>query len=145
MQIIMPAVCYDVYVTTTLSVKIIDFNPIGGTTSSLLFTWTELGFRAVEISSGFHDSLAPQAANEPPPSASVPPDTSTASWPLRVVARGGGMQAGSRVACGMPFDMLSLQGVAANRSIISPSPPQGEGAAMSIEAIMAMVEAQSRR
>ena len=133
------------YVTTALSVRIIDFNPIGGTTSALLFTWAELGFGAVDNSSG---SLAPQAADESPPSTAVPPtevpqDTSIASWPLRVVARGGAMQAGSRVACGMPFDMLSLQGGAAN--IASPSPPQGEGATMSIDAIMAMVEAQSRQ
>jgi len=31
-------------------------------------------------------------------------------WPLKVVTHEGGMQAGGRVACAMPYDMLSLQG-----------------------------------
>lgn len=34
--------CIDVYITTTNRVKLIDFNPIGGATSPLLFTWEEL-------------------------------------------------------------------------------------------------------
>jgi hypothetical protein len=37
-----PSYTYDVYVATSGSVKLLDFNPAGGTTAPLLFTWTEL-------------------------------------------------------------------------------------------------------
>jgi hypothetical protein len=37
------AVTFDAYVATNNTVKLIDFNPVGGTTSPLLFTWRELG------------------------------------------------------------------------------------------------------
>eukprot|EP00884_Botryococcus_braunii_P015482 jgi/Botrbrau1/2617/Bobra.145_1s0037.3 len=40
---------FDVYVATTGKVKLVDFNPVGGTTSALLYTWDELGYK---ISSG---------------------------------------------------------------------------------------------
>eukprot|EP00887_Chlorella_sp_A99_P003503 scaffold7.g3503.t1 len=37
---------YDLYVTTTQQVRLVDFNPVGGTTAPLLFTWEELGYTA---------------------------------------------------------------------------------------------------
>ncbi|GAX75040.1 hypothetical protein CEUSTIGMA_g2484.t1 [Chlamydomonas eustigma] len=40
---------YDVYVTTSLVVKLVDINPIGGTTSPLLYSWEELGYDADEL------------------------------------------------------------------------------------------------
>jgi hypothetical protein len=42
----LPPLCpvtFDAYVATNNTVKLLDFNPVGGTTSPLLFTWRELG------------------------------------------------------------------------------------------------------
>ena len=37
---------FDAYVATNGTVKLVDFNPVGGTTSPLLFTWAQLGLQA---------------------------------------------------------------------------------------------------
>ena len=37
-----PNYTYDVYVTTSGAVRLVDFNPMGGTTTPLLFAWEEL-------------------------------------------------------------------------------------------------------
>ena len=34
----------DIYVATNGTIKLIDFNPVGGSTASLLFEWDELGY-----------------------------------------------------------------------------------------------------
>ncbi len=34
----------DVYVATTGTVRLMDFNPVGGSTAPLLFDWDELGY-----------------------------------------------------------------------------------------------------
>lgn len=34
----------DVYVATNRTVRLMDFNPIGGSTAPLLFDWDELGY-----------------------------------------------------------------------------------------------------
>lgn len=140
---------YDVYVATTLSVKLLGLNPVGGATSPLLFTWQELGYTAAAATSSTPLPFPPQLVEgdsvirtssaevaddrhisvtsgrlsrvQPPepegtlttsPPSSMSPEASSAlsaaEWPLRVVAPGGGMQAGHRVACAMPYDMLSL-------------------------------------
>lgn len=39
-----PADCMDVYVATTGTVRLMDFNPVGGSTAPLLFDWDELGY-----------------------------------------------------------------------------------------------------
>lgn len=39
-----PDYTYDLYVASTGSVRLLDFNPAGGTTAPLLFEWHELGF-----------------------------------------------------------------------------------------------------
>ena len=122
---------YDVYVATTLSVKLVGLNPVGGATSPLLFTWQELGYATDGTTPSTPLSFPPQP---PPPggdggiqtsadlmaddrhlsvtsgllSGLQPSSRLATSWPLRVVAPGGGMQAGHRVACAMPYDMLSL-------------------------------------
>lgn len=36
-------ITYDAYVAASGAVKLMDFNPVGGTTAPLLFTWEELG------------------------------------------------------------------------------------------------------
>ena len=35
---------FDAYVSPSLAVRLVDFNPVGGTTAPLLFDWRELGF-----------------------------------------------------------------------------------------------------
>lgn len=92
-----PADTYDVYVASdNLTVKVVDFNAIGGATSPLLFTWQELG---LGDSSGNEGGPTEQQAARRP---------GRLAWPLRLVAPGAGMQAGQRAACAMPFDMLNL-------------------------------------
>ena len=39
---------FDVYVTAKGTVRLLDFNPAGGTTSPLLFDWAELPFGQIE-------------------------------------------------------------------------------------------------
>jgi hypothetical protein len=59
------------------------------------------------------------------------------------------MQAGNRVACAMPIDMLSLQTQAAGAIASSErggSDPHGmDGAGMSMDAIMALMNQQAQR
>jgi hypothetical protein len=88
---------YDVYVASdNLTVKLVDFNAIGGATSPLLFTWAELGLDCRSSGEG--------SATEQPEARRG----GQLAWPLRMIAPGGGMQAGQRAACAMPFDMLNL-------------------------------------
>ena len=122
----------------------LDFNPVGGFTSPLLFSWRELGYSSRELERGGGEEeegsggrgergepVGPGGTAEagtltgepsygamgisPPllsPSAGTPSSSAPVAphWPLRVVARGGGLQAGQRAACAMPYDMLSLGG-----------------------------------
>ena len=41
---VVPADTMDLYVATTGSVRLMDFNPVGGSTVPLLFEWEELGY-----------------------------------------------------------------------------------------------------
>ena len=34
----------DIYVATNGTIKLMDFNPVGGSTAPLLFDWNELGY-----------------------------------------------------------------------------------------------------
>lgn len=88
--------------SSDLAVRLLDFNPVGGATSPLLYTWGELGLHPADDPS--HVDSSGDAA---------PSTGCKAGWPLRVVNPGGGVQAGVRAACGMPFDMLALQGASA--------------------------------
>lgn len=122
-----PTDTYDVYVATNGVVKIVDFNPAGGTTSALLFTWEELEEAEAEQGAAHDANAAP-----PPPSppmggvvggdgAAAPPHQDGAHqhsgrlWRpsqqvlVRIVDDASLVQPGEKAACGMPFDMLMLQ------------------------------------
>ncbi|CAL8471972.1 g11514 [Coccomyxa elongata] len=77
---------FDVYITTAGKVRLIDFNPIGGTTSPLLFDWAELPYSlpTQPASSSAHDEPSasggkdstgapPNGRCAPPPEAAGPP------------------------------------------------------------------------
>ena len=48
-----------------MQIRLLDFNPIGGATSPLLYTWEELGYH-VDSPSDQHDSDQPQSASAEP-------------------------------------------------------------------------------
>jgi hypothetical protein len=99
---------YDVYaVSGGRGVRLLDFNPVGGTTSALLFEWEEL----------YGDGDAPEAAAAEGASGSGEGEgAAAAALPLvapdvafRIVTDAAGMRAGAKTATGMPYDMLLLQ------------------------------------
>ncbi|CAD7700351.1 unnamed protein product [Ostreobium quekettii] len=100
---------YDVYITSSNRVKLIDFNPIGGSTSPLLFTWCELGYLPKMDSNADGIAEAAMATTEDKSSSrqhSDLPGGFGGSPPIRVVGDQSGMMLGQQVAYGMPFDMI---------------------------------------
>lgn len=63
---------FDVYVTTAGKVRLIDFNPIGGTTSPLLFDWTELPYSLPTQSASRSAHDEPSASNGSDPTEGTP-------------------------------------------------------------------------
>ena len=55
-QRVVHADAFDLYVSTSCVVKLIDFNPYGGTTQPLLFTWEEIGNAASIFDDKEHES-----------------------------------------------------------------------------------------
>ena len=58
----------DVYVATNGTVKLMDFNPVGGSTAPLLFDWAELGYTSTSP-----DEAAVSSCQQGNDSASAPP------------------------------------------------------------------------
>jgi hypothetical protein len=140
-----PADALDLYVATNGTVRIIDFNPIADTTSPLLFTWEQLPYSwprpaaaaqadaseaaaaaaaaaaegATSTTNGHAQAAAPAAASEEDEGSSSEAGSDSDLIDFRVVGDAGMVQPGARQACGMPFDMLSLQDVGAIGDIIS--------------------------
>ncbi len=90
---------FDAYVATTGSVKLVDFNPVGGTTSPLLFEWHELGLE--HAAQGGDAGHAREEEEEEQGAGRGAPL-------VRVVPAASYVQAGHRAVCAMPFDMLGL-------------------------------------
>ncbi|KAG1670189.1 hypothetical protein FOA52_014965 [Chlamydomonas sp. UWO 241] len=118
----------DLYVATNLTTKLIDFGCASSGTSPLLFSWEELGLGGggeSGVSGGNRQAAGPGSSGGRGEEGGAPAvgggsssgssssdsgeeDGGDGSWELRVVAPGGGMQAGVRAACGMPYDMLDM-------------------------------------
>lgn len=124
----MHADTFDAYVATSDAVKVIDFNPVGGTTSPLLFSWQELGWAqglaeprengaAAEAALAAHgggasgaDGLEDQlGGRQQEVNGHRQQVGQGAAVPLvRIVDGPHSIQPGERSACAMPFDMLML-------------------------------------
>lgn len=103
----------DVYVATTGSVKIVDFNPIGGTTSPLLFDWEELYSPEELPAAASQEQQAPASAassssSAPAASADAEAEEEAAEVIVRIIEDASKLQAGQRTAVAMPYDMLGL-------------------------------------
>ena len=85
---------YDVYVTSgdRFQVRLLDFNPAGGTTSPLLFTWEELSLRESPSPAG--EGLGGEGEGEAPELRLVPDADA-----VRV-------QPGEAALTGVPFDLV---------------------------------------
>ncbi|KAJ9505991.1 hypothetical protein QJQ45_016979 [Haematococcus lacustris] len=123
---------FDAYVASTGTVKLLDFNPAGATTSPLLYSWEEMGYLPAELWSdapGQEPAAAPTLGSEGHSAAHASPagqrnggaDSGTDSSSedgvggdgevmVRIAPAMAIVQPGVRAACAMPFDMLSLQG-----------------------------------
>ncbi len=102
----------DVYVATTGSVKIVDFNPIGGTTAPLLFDWEEL-YSPEELPAAAQEQQASPGADSisssaPAASADAEAGQEAAEVIVRIIEDASKLQAGQRTAVAMPYDMLGL-------------------------------------
>jgi hypothetical protein len=97
---------YDVYaVSGGRGVRLLDFNPVGGTTSALLFEWEELYGDGGSEAAGAGASGSGEGEAGPAPALPlVAPDVV-----FRIVNDAAGMRAGAKTATGMPYDMLLLQ------------------------------------
>lgn len=105
---------FDAYVATNGTVKLIDFNPVGGVTSPLLFTWQELGLEGEEghTAAGHGQSLttgSPTGHIDADDENSDDEESVLEGVVLRVVPAASFVQPGHRAVCSMPFDMLGLQ------------------------------------
>lgn len=96
---------FDVYITSKGKVKLLDFNPIGGVTSPLLFSWEELGYDAEAVEPS---KEAPVQHGPVPPNQK---DEETCQDHaddvlVRLVEKGGGIMLGSKIVVAQPYDML---------------------------------------
>jgi hypothetical protein len=89
----------DIYVAASGRVKLVDFNPVGGTTSALLFRWEELYAAAAAAAAPAREQAAEQALEGA---------AGRRSAELRIVEDASTLQAGQRAAVAMPYDMLGL-------------------------------------
>lgn len=95
----------DVYVASDSdAVRLIDFNPVGGTTSPLLFSWEELGLDDCENQAGplRHDKRPPSAL---PPNGTADDTSRNPSFPVRIVTDPMGIQP-DKAAYMVPFDFV---------------------------------------
>lgn len=90
-QCLDPADVFDVCVMPKARVRLLDFNPPGGTTQPLMFTWEELHSAAELMCSS--------------------PRGSDQDCDLRVVTDRMHVQAGAQTVFGVPADTLELQGM----------------------------------
>mmetsp|Transcript_1196 Transcript_1196/g.2778 ORF Transcript_1196/g.2778 Transcript_1196/m.2778 type:complete len:364 (-) Transcript_1196:117-1208(-) len=92
----------DVYLSKKMRVYIMDFNPVGGTTQPLLFTWEELPFDMRALMSGVDDAGDGEAAQ-------VDGEGAASSWTegevdVRFITEPVAIRPGGRAAYGVPFD-----------------------------------------
>ncbi|GMH37968.1 hypothetical protein BSKO_05852 [Bryopsis sp. KO-2023] len=94
---------FDVYVTSRSRIRLLDFNPIGGATSPLLFSWEDLGYsisnEGLLQNNGpavHRSEIGSENGNEGP----------QCDFPIKFVEEGGGLMLGSKMAVAMPYDML---------------------------------------
>jgi hypothetical protein len=126
----------DLYIATTGTLRIVDFNPICPTTSPLLFSWDELPYPYMKRAhAGTSDASGAQAVGEGCPTADTcSPDRDSnicgagIAPVIRVVEDAGRVRPGTRVVTGMPFDMLDMQAsveeVLEKAQLVSAADPQ---------------------
>jgi hypothetical protein len=108
----------DVYVATTGAVRLVDFNPVGATTSPLLFSWEELypAGPAAAASQQEQDAAAGGGGSSSSSSSGGGGSSSSGGGGgsavqrvvMRVVEDASTLQAGHKSAVAMPYDMLGL-------------------------------------
>lgn len=113
----MPADAMDVYVPPRGCVKLLDFSPISPTTNPLCFDWEDLPYQHMkqgqqqaqppqQPSSGSQHQPAPHQQQEQCHYDGI--RASSSGIQFRVVEDEGMIVPGTRVATGMPYDMLGL-------------------------------------
>ncbi|KAK9810430.1 hypothetical protein WJX72_010569 [[Myrmecia] bisecta] len=111
----------DLYVATNGKVRIVDFNPPGGTTSPLLFSWEELAY------------ASPQAPPELASSSFPQPCSSSGILDFRIITEPINIQPHS-TAYAMPYDLVdSAPGSAVNELMRQARDADGLFAAMPAE------------
>ena len=78
---------YDVYVSDRDSVRVVDFNPVGGATATLLFdSWADLGYCLLPPAGDADDADATEAAAVRLERVRVSPDDASCGWGSPAVA-----------------------------------------------------------
>lgn len=93
----------DTYITAKGKVRLLDFNPIGGTTSPLLFDWEELSYPALNGSNVQETNClqGDSGARDVSRDYGNPPGGCT----IRTVRNSHGLMLGAKMACAMPYDL----------------------------------------